>query len=174
MGAMAPQSPASWLFTQPFIQTQIKENIKAPRHWPSCGEFTGDRWIPRTNGQVRGKCLHLMTSSWHLLFCCPTLPVCRDVEEPSCVSTFLIYFQHSINLYYKWSHKDTVSNIIDFKNAEFNYKYLQLGSIFFNQSACPKLRLLVQYCLWMHHVLHFADNLDVSMPYHSTAEDIAY
>ena len=26
-------------------------NIKAPRHWPSCGKFTGDRWIPRTNGQ---------------------------------------------------------------------------------------------------------------------------
>ena len=21
------------------------------RHWPLCGEFTGDRWIPRTNGQ---------------------------------------------------------------------------------------------------------------------------
>ena len=25
----------------------IQENIKAPRHWPLCGEFTGDRWIPR-------------------------------------------------------------------------------------------------------------------------------
>ena len=24
----------------------------------------GDRWIPRTNGQYRGKCFHLMTSSW--------------------------------------------------------------------------------------------------------------
>ena len=32
-------------------RAQIKENIKAPRHWPLCGEFTGDRWIPRTNGQ---------------------------------------------------------------------------------------------------------------------------
>ena len=57
------KSPASRLFTQPFIQTQIKENIKAPPHWPLCGEFTGDRWIPRTNGQWRGKCFHLMTSS---------------------------------------------------------------------------------------------------------------
>ena len=45
------RSPASWLFTQPFIRVQIKENIKAPRRWPLCGEFTGDRWIPRTNGQ---------------------------------------------------------------------------------------------------------------------------
>ena len=34
-----------------FIQTQIKEDIKAPRHWPLCGKFTGDLWIPRTNGQ---------------------------------------------------------------------------------------------------------------------------
>ena len=30
---------------------QIKENIKAPRHWPLCGEFTSDRWIPHTKGQ---------------------------------------------------------------------------------------------------------------------------
>ena len=59
------KSPASRLFTQPFIRAQNKENIKAPLHWPLCGEFTGDRWIPRTNGQLRGKCFHLMTSSWH-------------------------------------------------------------------------------------------------------------
>ena len=30
---------------------QIKENIKAPCQWPLCGEFTGDRGIPRTKGQ---------------------------------------------------------------------------------------------------------------------------
>ena len=34
-------SQAWRLFTQAFIQAQIKENIKAPRHWPLCGEFTG-------------------------------------------------------------------------------------------------------------------------------------
>ena len=57
------KSSASRLFIQPFIQAQIKESIKVPRHWPLCGEFTGDRWFPRTNGQLRGKCFHLMTSS---------------------------------------------------------------------------------------------------------------
>ena len=57
------KSPALRLFIQPFIQTQIKENIKDQRYWPLCGEFAGDRWIPRTNGQLRGKCFHLMTSS---------------------------------------------------------------------------------------------------------------
>ena len=50
------------LFTQPFVQTQIKENIKAPRHWLLCGnspvtgEFTHKCPVSR-------KCFHLMTSS---------------------------------------------------------------------------------------------------------------
>ena len=41
--------PNHWclnLFTQPFGQVQIKENIKAPRHWLLWGELTGDKWIP--------------------------------------------------------------------------------------------------------------------------------
>ena len=38
------------LFTsRSFIQAQIKENIKAPRHWPLWREC--DRWIPRTECQ---------------------------------------------------------------------------------------------------------------------------
>ena len=37
--------------SQPFVQAQIEENIKALRHWPLWGEFTGDRRIPRTKGQ---------------------------------------------------------------------------------------------------------------------------
>ena len=36
---------------QPFVQAQIKENIKAPRHWPLWGESTGDRRIPLTKDQ---------------------------------------------------------------------------------------------------------------------------
>ena len=40
------KSPASPLFTQPFIQTQIKENIKAPHHWPLCGDFNGTGEFP--------------------------------------------------------------------------------------------------------------------------------
>ena len=60
------KSPAPPLFTQPSIQALIKENIKAPHYWPLWGEFTGHRWIPRTNGQQRGNASHLMTSSWNL------------------------------------------------------------------------------------------------------------
>ena len=47
----SPTVSLTIVFAQPFIQVQIKENIKAPRQWSLCGEFTGDRWIPRTNDQ---------------------------------------------------------------------------------------------------------------------------
>ena len=40
------KSTAFWWFPQSFVQAQIKENIKAPRHWPLRGEFTGHRWNP--------------------------------------------------------------------------------------------------------------------------------
>ena len=50
MSAMRLKSPAYRLFTELFIQAQIKENIKARRHWPLWGEFAGDQWIPRTEG----------------------------------------------------------------------------------------------------------------------------
>ena len=50
MGAMASQI-TSLTIVYPIIQAQIKENVKAPRHWPLSGEFTGDRWIRHTKGQ---------------------------------------------------------------------------------------------------------------------------
>ena len=34
------------MFTQPFIRAHIEKNIKAPRHWPLCGEFTGTGEFP--------------------------------------------------------------------------------------------------------------------------------
>ena len=51
MGTIASPITSLTIVYSTFVQMQIKENIKAPRHWPLCGEFTGDRWIPRTNGQ---------------------------------------------------------------------------------------------------------------------------
>ena len=47
-----------------FVQAQIKEIIKALRHWPLWGEFNGDWWIP---SQRVNKAANLMTSSWCVL-----------------------------------------------------------------------------------------------------------
>ena len=48
ISAMASQitSIASLLFAQPFIQTQIKDNIKAPRHCPLWGNPSVTGGIP--------------------------------------------------------------------------------------------------------------------------------
>ena len=43
------KSPASRLFTQRFVQAQIKENINAPRHWSLWGEITGEFPAQRTS-----------------------------------------------------------------------------------------------------------------------------
>ena len=47
------RSPASRLFTQPFIRAQIKENFKVPRHWPLCGEYTGTGEFPHKRPVTR-------------------------------------------------------------------------------------------------------------------------
>ena len=51
MDMMASQITSLTIVYLTVYLAQIKENIKAPRHWPMCEEFTGDRWITRTNGQ---------------------------------------------------------------------------------------------------------------------------
>ena len=50
LGVVSNHHPYDCLINRSF-KAQIKENIKAPRHWPLWGEFTGHRWIPRTKGQ---------------------------------------------------------------------------------------------------------------------------
>ena len=72
-------------------------SAKVPRHWPLWGEFTGDRWIPCTKGQWRGKCFHLMTSSW----ACPPFGS-KTQPEPNWLiisSTFGNGFQWRLNQY---------------------------------------------------------------------------
>ena len=53
---------SSRLFTQPFVQAQIKENTKAPRHWPLWGKFNSPHKEPVTR-----KCFHLMAPSCYML-----------------------------------------------------------------------------------------------------------
>ena len=60
---LSVKSPESRVFTQPFVQAQIKENIKALRHWRLWGAFTGDPVKSPHKGPVTRKCVHLMTSS---------------------------------------------------------------------------------------------------------------
>ena len=74
------------------FKAQIKENIKAPRHWPLWGKFTGDK------GPVTRKCFHLMTSSWkywvtHRWFLLPSEAICifNGLNQITlCIMNFLL------------------------------------------------------------------------------------
>ena len=50
MGVMASQiTSLTIVYSTIYIQAQIKENIKVLRHWPLCGEFTGEFPTPKTS-----------------------------------------------------------------------------------------------------------------------------
>ena len=55
MGALASQITSLTIVYSVVYAGTDKKNIKTPRHWPLFGEFTGDRGIPRTKVQLRGK-----------------------------------------------------------------------------------------------------------------------
>ena len=57
--------PHDFLLNRLF-KAQIKENIKAQCHWPLWGEFTRDRWIPRTKGRhhYATGCANSICSGW--------------------------------------------------------------------------------------------------------------
>ena len=52
-----------------FVYSTVYSDTDQRKHQSSASlafvwEIHRDRWIPRTKGQLRGKCFHLMTSSW--------------------------------------------------------------------------------------------------------------
>ena len=47
-----------------------------------------DRWIPHTNDQLRGKCFHLMTSSWKMIY----LKCLTDITGWICGKTWVFDF----------------------------------------------------------------------------------
>ena len=77
---------ASRLFAQAFVQAQIEENIKAPRHWPLWGESTGDRWISCSKWRV------VCTGDW------VNGRLCRQSSRLNIASSG-IYFERGLNLF---------------------------------------------------------------------------
>ena len=58
MGAMAYQITSLSVVYSIVYSGADQRKHHTPRCWSLCGEFTGERWIPRTKGQYRGKCYH--------------------------------------------------------------------------------------------------------------------
>ena len=57
MGGMASQITSLTIVYSTVYSGADQRKHQSPSSVALCGEFTGDRWIPRTNGQQRGNCL---------------------------------------------------------------------------------------------------------------------
>ena len=76
MGGIASQiTSLTIVYSTIYSDADQRKHQSSARHWPLCGEFTGDRWILRPNGQWRGKCFHWMTLSCFVIFCKDMVPV---------------------------------------------------------------------------------------------------
>ena len=68
------KSPASPLFTQLLVQVQIKENIKAPHHWPLCEEFSANEFGKVDIGEATSKqwynFMSITICAYGLVYCC--------------------------------------------------------------------------------------------------------
>ena len=85
MDAMASQiTSLTIVYSTVYSRRRSKKTSKLRVTGLLCGEFTGDRWIPRTIGQLRGKCFHLMTSSW-----------CDSVVIMYCISPKFRFFHQT-------------------------------------------------------------------------------
>ena len=67
MGAIASQ-----ITSLTIVYSTVYSNADQRKHQSSASlafvwGIHRDRWIPRTKGQLRGKCFHLMTSSWKVI-----------------------------------------------------------------------------------------------------------
>ena len=57
------KSPVSPLYTQPFIQTQMKENFKAPPHWPLWPVNSPQKWLVTRNMSPFGDVIRLIITA---------------------------------------------------------------------------------------------------------------
>ena len=56
---------ASQITSLTVVYSIVYSGVNQRKHQSSASlAFVRDRWVSRTNGQLRGKCFHLMTSSW--------------------------------------------------------------------------------------------------------------
>ena len=76
MGAIASQITSLIIVYSTVYLSPSQRKHQSSASLALCGEFTGDRSIPRSNGQLRGKCFHSTKSSW------PTVAISKAKLRP--------------------------------------------------------------------------------------------
>ena len=111
-----------------------------------------DRWIPRTKGQLRGKCFHLMTSSCKILFKSFTFSFAVFQFWIVYISkNYSIFFQ-LCGIYWTWTifaprtvAEDFLIAICRYDHPVFSYYPQQIGA-----SVCSEHFLVHDVLIWNH------------------------
>ena len=73
MGAIASQITSLTIVYSNFYSDADQRKHQSSASLAFVWGIHRDRWIPHTKGQLRGKCFHLMTSSWCIYFSMPLI-----------------------------------------------------------------------------------------------------
>ena len=85
------------------------------------GKFTGDRWIPRTNGQLRGKGFHLMTSS-----CALSMMITGLIDDESVLVQVMVWFPQAASHYLRQCRPRSMSPYGVTRPHRFNVAHPQM------------------------------------------------
>ena len=126
MGPMASQ-----ITSLTTVYSTVYSDADQRKHQSSVSLAFVDRWIPSANGQLRGKCFHLMTSSWIAAFHTPNRAlVVRGQDWGMEMIVTLIfygsYWNNSISLANQWFRYSTemwllLLNISDYHDCFIKY-----------------------------------------------------
>ena len=99
------------------------------------------RWIPRTKGQLRGKCFHLMTSSW--LF--KRMTACCWLHQ---------WDQRLVKFCYKWNniHSRKWNWKCRLQSGGYSFRSFEFHLLFHCDPACRlSLYTLITRLTWINH-----------------------
>ena len=104
MSTMASQMTSLTIVYSTVIPTQIKENVKAPRHWPFCEEFTGTGQFPtqRASNAENVSIWWRRHHGWCQFYC---LPLSQTLQRPFSSPQVSESFNDSTMLITKWWRK---------------------------------------------------------------------
>ena len=161
------------MFTQPVIRVQIKVNIKAPRHWPLWGEFTGDPAQRVSNAEnvsiwLRHHVVWLSQSTTHF----PVCFICHASSQSVFRKWSLIKLNHLIS----WLAGHWIFEIAGIRCGNMSRWHerglYKAGGIGIDSVVIIKFSHVIFFVLWSAIIMQCCKYLkqnEIAVQYHSLA-----
>ena len=114
----------------------------------------GDRWIPRTNGQLRGKCFHLMTSSCIIV----------RSQRTRCIKIYIKCERSSSKWICNYSNSVLFNEL---EHISWNLKYIPQGN---NLTNLVLYKYLLHFIQSINNLSHNTNHLIIIIAWHHDME----